>query len=133
MVCALDEETRFVRSVDACVLCDGSSQAVLYVALALCLSLCVGAVVFISWNDGPSRKKWSKGLGIFAEKIQTKYKILVTFTQVLFVRSLIIGPVMTHPQPFRFRVDSVQSCDTVPHGASCDVQISLETLGLPLI
>ena len=85
MVCALDEETRFVRSVDACVLCDRSSQAVLYVALALGFSLCVGAVVFISWNDGPSRKKWSKGLGIFAEKIQTKYKILVTFTQVLFV------------------------------------------------
>jgi hypothetical protein len=70
MVCVLGEESRFVRSGEVCVLCDESSQAVLYVALAACLSLCIGVVIFISWNDGRSRRRWSQGLGTFAERIQ---------------------------------------------------------------
>ena len=81
MVCVL-EEKRYVRSGDACVLCEGSSEATVYIAVCVLVILCIAAIAFLSWKGSSGNNGWSERLGAFGEKTQTKYKILVTFTQV---------------------------------------------------
>jgi hypothetical protein len=81
MVCVL-EGKRYVRSGDACVLCGGSSEATIYIAVCVLVILCIAAIAFLSWKGSPSNDGWSERVGAFGEKTQTKYKILVTFTQV---------------------------------------------------
>ena len=81
MVCVL-EEKRYVRSGDACVLCEGSSEATVYIAVCVLVILCIAAIAFLSWKGSSGNNGWSERMGAFGEKTQTKYKILVTFTQV---------------------------------------------------
>jgi hypothetical protein len=86
MVCVLGAEERYVRSGDACVKCDGSSLATLYVALVLLGLFCVVVVAFLmhkkkrraNQRDGQKPSLFhSDRLAAFADKLQIKYKVCV--------------------------------------------------------
>jgi hypothetical protein len=93
MVCELGDlakgEVRYTRSGDECLKCDGSSEAILYTTLTLLGLLMIGAVVFVSRAKKKKRGKGRKSryntdrVEVWLDKVQTKYKILVTFTQIL--------------------------------------------------
>jgi hypothetical protein len=86
MVCALEVNRRFVRNGDKCLECSGSSRSTTYAALVVLVALCMGVLVFVS-RDGRSENDKSQPiadrLGEFGEKVTVKYKILVTFSQIM--------------------------------------------------
>jgi hypothetical protein len=88
MVCTLQVGERYVWSGQKCSLCDGSSRHSLYGGLA-CLGLLVmGLALYIFKSKegkslpGKTDPKTGK-MEVFFELVQTKYKILITFTQIL--------------------------------------------------
>jgi hypothetical protein len=88
MVCKLQVEKRYVWSGQKCTLCDGSSRHSLYGGLA-CLGLVVVGLPMYLLQSGKGKslpgKTTSKTakMEAFFEIAQTKYKILITFTQIL--------------------------------------------------
>jgi hypothetical protein len=87
MVCKVDgADSRHVRRGDSCVQCNGSLRATMYVVLVCLGLLWVGALVLIARTRRPT-KDASQSLVVrmeaFGEKFQTKYKIMVTFSQIL--------------------------------------------------
>jgi hypothetical protein len=87
MVCKLGEKDRYVWSGDECSLCDGSLEATAYAILAVIVLLCIFAALFISRGKTNGESKWTAHFEEFGERVQTKYKILITFTQVRQVAS----------------------------------------------
>jgi len=93
MICEIRDDIRYVKSGKRCVKCDGNSIAGLCVAVAIVVLLSIGAILFLARKKkrhqiarDPDRKEKSDqygGTGDFASRVQTQYKILVTFTQVL--------------------------------------------------
>ena len=85
MICALGDNSRHVRSGDECVKCSGGSIAQLYLAgiLAVLFSVCV--VLFLKrgktkrrpnpGNKSSPSMPMSESLSVFAEKVQSKYKV----------------------------------------------------------
>jgi hypothetical protein len=90
MVCKLGEKDRYVWSGDECVLCGRSLRVTVYVGLSVLLLLCVFAAMFISRSKSNGRSKWNAYIEEFGEKVQTKYKILITFTQVRWAASCVL-------------------------------------------
>jgi hypothetical protein len=89
MVCKLEAEKRYVWNGQKCSLCDGSSRHSLYGGLT-CLGLLVVGLALYIFKSGkgkrlPGGKTSSKNgkIEAFFELVQTKYKILITFTQIL--------------------------------------------------
>jgi hypothetical protein len=88
MVCQLEAEKRYVWSGSKCSLCDGSSRQSLYVGLACLGLLVVGLALYLVQSrkgkslPGMASSKSGK-MEVFFELVQTKYKILITFTQIL--------------------------------------------------
>jgi hypothetical protein len=88
MVCQLEAEKRYVWSGQKCRLCDGSSRQSLYGGMT-CLGLLVVSLALYLFQSGKGNslpgKTHSKNSKIetFFELAQTKYKILITFTQIL--------------------------------------------------
>jgi hypothetical protein len=88
MVCKLQVDERFVWSGQKCTLCDGSSRHSLYGGL-VCLGLLVVGLTMYLLQSGKGKslpEKTSSKTGkleLFFELVQTKYKILITFTQIL--------------------------------------------------
>jgi hypothetical protein len=88
MVCQLEADKRYVWSGQKCSLCDGSSRQSLYGGLA-CLGLLGVVLALYLFQSGKGEslpgKTHSKASKIetFVELAQTKYKILITFTQIL--------------------------------------------------
>ena len=127
MVCVLAEK-RYVRSGDACVLCEGSSEATVYIAVCVLAILCVAAIAFLSWKGSSGNNGWSERLGAFGEKTQTKYKILVTFTQVSW-NTKEMPHALRHVNHkitdvafcFHNFSDPVQSRDSVPHAVTYNI------------
>ena len=80
---------RFVWSDEKCVKCSPASEASVYAVVFLLGLLCVGCVCFIAKTAAKKKMSGRKSrfdterLEAFAGKIQTKYKILVTFMQVV--------------------------------------------------
>ena len=89
MVCKLEIDERYVKSGDKCVLCDGGSVATMYALLGVFGLLCIAAVGFIArskeMGGGGNSKSWfsTQGIEAFYERFTVKYKILVTFFQIL--------------------------------------------------
>ena len=85
---------RFVWSDEKCVKCSPASEASVYAVVFLLGLLCVGCVFFIAKTAAKKKMSGRKSrfdterLEAFAGKIQTKYKILVTFMQVVWGESL---------------------------------------------
>ena len=86
MVCILDEDKRYVWSGDSCVLCDGALETTMYMVLAGFVCIVIGLMAFVAYarktQEGQSQSLASR-LETFAEKVQTKYKILISFVQIL--------------------------------------------------
>ena len=67
-------------------MCDGADAATLYAALSFVGIVCIAVLAFLLFRPSARRKtKWIdfQRLEAFGERVQTKYKILVTFTQVM--------------------------------------------------
>jgi hypothetical protein len=99
MVCVLGEK-RYVKSGKECVLCDGSSKTTMYVVLVGAVLILIGVILIINkrlrlvliFLVGARRPKKDQErrtfplverLEVFGGKAQTKYKILVSFGQIL--------------------------------------------------
>ena len=90
MVCKLQVDERYVWSGQTCSLCDGSSRHSLYGGLACLVLLVVGLALYVfqsgtgkSLPGGGKTNSQTGKLETFFELVQTKYKILITFTQIL--------------------------------------------------
>jgi hypothetical protein len=90
MVCELGDEARYVWSVGECVLCDGGSETTMYAAVFVVGLLFVVAVVTINRgkkNDGAdvstNTRFNTERMEEFYDKFMVKYKIIVTFSQIL--------------------------------------------------
>jgi hypothetical protein len=88
MVCQLEADKRYVWSGQKCTLCDGSSRQSLYGGL-VCLGLLVVVLTMYLLHTGKGKRLPGKTtsktgkMEAFFELVQTKYKILITFTQIL--------------------------------------------------
>jgi hypothetical protein len=88
MICKLQVYERYVWSGKKCSLCDGSTRHSLYGGLACLGFLFVGLAMYIfktgKGKSLPEKNNSKAGkMEIFFELVQTKYKILITFTQIL--------------------------------------------------
>ena len=93
MICEISSIDRYVWSGGKCEKCSPTSKASMYAIFALLGLLCVGSVLFIARAKKKKKNKRETGekqarfsterLEAFADKFQTKYKILITFTQIL--------------------------------------------------
>jgi hypothetical protein len=87
-ICRTDGEDRYVWAGKHCEVCDGSQKAkVVIMGLGVCAA-CLGVVGYIFKRYGAkivatAQKKRDTALALFVTKMQVKYKIVVTFTQVL--------------------------------------------------
>jgi len=89
MVCELGVDTRFVWGGGKCVLGEGGSEMTMYAIFAALGIMFIGAVVFITRSKktdthGSVESRISReGMEAFYEKFTVKYKILVTFSQII--------------------------------------------------
>jgi hypothetical protein len=90
MVCKLRADERYVLSGQKCILCDGSSRHSLYGGLVCLVLLVVGLALYIFKSGkgkslpGKTNSKTGKmKMETFFELALTKYKILITFAQIL--------------------------------------------------
>jgi hypothetical protein len=88
MVCEVSDEARYVWSGGECVLCDGGSETTMYAIFVVLGLLFFGAVVSIARikktdAESAGSRFSSERMEAFYEKFTVKYKILVTFSQIL--------------------------------------------------
>jgi hypothetical protein len=87
MICELGRTTRYVRSGDDCVICDGGKHALLYGVLFGMGAAVLLVVAFLLRRRQKQAKKSLKigaaGWETFVDGAQTKYKILIKFIQIL--------------------------------------------------
>ena len=86
MVCILNADARYVWGSTECEKCEDVTRMTLYWVLAAAAFACIAIIVSLLFK--PSSRRRSnfinyQRLEIFGGKVQTKYKILVTFTQVM--------------------------------------------------
>jgi hypothetical protein len=90
MICTINSAERYVWSGGKCKKCSATSEASLYAVIGGIGFLCIGSVWFIARTKkqkksaGQKKSKFNtERMEAFADKFQTKYKILITFTQIL--------------------------------------------------
>jgi hypothetical protein len=103
MVCKVSSTARYVWSGEQCERCSLASEALVYAIFALLGLLCVGSVFYIARTEKKQKKpsdasSYAERFGAFAEKTQTRYKILITFTQILS-KITPLYPLGTPPPP----------------------------------
>jgi hypothetical protein len=89
MICGINATHRHNWNGEKCELCNPTSEMTVYIIVGLLGVLCVASVAYIARarkkKKSLKRRTWfnNERMEAFAEKFQTKYKILITFTQIL--------------------------------------------------